>query len=86
MLVAEVHPAKGGVLEYYADALSANGPLRAGSAEHPIELPIAAADVAGRSKPSASRGTSKLVWLAVPLGIVVGAGLGLGLYYGLSSR
>lgn len=84
-LAAEVHPPRGGVLEYYAEALSASGPLRAGSVEHPFELPVAQADVDG--KRGASRGrASKLVWLAVPLGIVAGAAVGLGLFYGLRSR
>ncbi len=85
-LVAEVHPEKGGVLEYYADALSASGVLHAGSAEHPLELPIAQADVDATKNARQLRGTSPLVWLAVPLGIVAGAALGLGLYYGLPPR
>ena len=66
--------------------MSAAGTLRAGSAEQPLELPIAHADIGVTAKGKGHAGTSKLVWLAVPLGVVVGAAIGVGLYYGLSPR
>jgi hypothetical protein len=81
---AEVRPTKTGVLEYYADALSPLGALRAGSALAPLELPIGELDPPRGGK--AGRRNWKLVWLAVPLGIVVGVGAGVGAYYGLRSR
>jgi hypothetical protein len=81
--VAEVRPPQTGVLEYYADALSPMGALRAGSAMSPLELPTGAIDP---PRGKHARGLSKLIWLAVPLGIVLGVGTGLGLYYGLRAR
>lgn len=84
-LVAEVRPRTAGVLEYYADALSAAGALRAGAVGAPLELPLASIDPPRKRGP-APKGTSKLVWLAVPLGVVLGASVGVGLYFGLRSR
>lgn len=79
-LAAEVKPGRSGVLEYYADALEPGGRLVAGSADSPYALPftLRAADI-----PKTSRPPSKLVWLAIPAGVVVGAAVGLGLYFGL---
>ncbi|MEO6954430.1 MAG: hypothetical protein ABI321_21715 [Polyangia bacterium] len=80
-LVADVKPAHSGVLEYYADALEPAGHLVAGSAERPYALPFTEPAAHAR-KPS--RGPSKLVWLAIPAGVIVGAAVGLGLYFGLA--
>jgi hypothetical protein len=68
---------------FVADALSPLGALRAGTAVSPLELPIGVIDPPRGKR---VRGPSKLVWLAVPLGIVLGVATGLGLYYGLRSR
>jgi hypothetical protein len=83
-LIADVRPAQPGVLEYYADALGPSGPLRAGSMTAPLELPIGTIDPPRRGHRIGR--TSKLVWLAVPLGVVLGAATGLGLYFGLRAR
>jgi hypothetical protein len=82
-VAAAVRPPASGVLEYYADALSAAGPLRVGTAAAPLELPLSRVDA---RKTPRTRGPSKLVWLAVPIGAVVGVALGVGLYFGLRSR
>ncbi len=86
-VAAQVPTPQAGVLEYYADALSAEGSLHAGSETQPLELPVAAGRKITRAAPT-SNARLKLVWLAIPIGAVVGAGLGLGLglYYGLRSR
>jgi len=81
-LVTDVRPTAAGVLEYYADALSSAGPLRAGTIAAPLELPLAHVDPARPRR----KGTSKLVWLAIPVGVVLGVGIGVGVYYGLRSR
>ena len=86
---ADVRPPRGGVLEYYADALGTSGALRAGSAERPIELPVpdVVPDSAPGRRPShPRRPPSKLLWLAIPAGAVLGTALGLGLYFGLRAR
>ena len=84
-VAAQVPTPAAGVLEYYADALSAEGALHAGSETQPLELPVSAGRKITRTAPT-SNPRLKLVWLAIPIGAVVGAGLGLGLYYGLRSR
>ena len=80
-LVADVKPAGSGVLEYYADALSPGAHLVAGSAAQPYELPFTATPPARAAR--TSRGPGKLVWLAIPAGVIVGAAVGLGVYFGL---
>ena len=80
-LVADVKPAGSGVLEYYADALSPGEHLVAGSAVRPYALPFTA--TAPARAVTTSRGPSKLMWLAIPAGVIVGAAVGLGLYFGL---
>lgn len=84
-VAARVPAPEPGVLEYYADALSSDGALRAGSDAQPLELPVPAG--VRLTKPAPHR-TSRLqlVWLAIPVGAIVGAGLGLGLYFGLRAR
>jgi len=81
-LYAEVRPDRSGVLEYHAEALCPTGALTAGTAERPIELPVPEGP---RSASSKARGPSPWVWSAIPIGVVLGAGIGLGLFYGLRS-
>ena len=79
-LVADVKPAHSGVLEYYADALEPGGHLVAGSSDRPYALPFT---LRAAERVQTSRAPSKLVWLAIPAGFVVGVATGLGLYFGL---
>jgi hypothetical protein len=50
-----------------------------------LALPVAEPQKSSKPKRESNL-KLKLVWLAIPIGAVVGAGLGLGLYYGLRSR
>ena len=84
-LSARVQVKGGGVLEYYADALGGGGALHAASAALPLELPVPKDDRVVSTAP-AKRDRSKLVWLAVPVGVVAGIVVGVGVYYGLRSR
>jgi hypothetical protein len=90
-LVASVPVEHTGALEYWADARAPAGGLQAGTADAPLELPIA---VGPRQRGAAllptgdepqrrrSRG-ARLWWLWTSIGAVATAGLGVGLYYAL---
>jgi hypothetical protein len=80
--------ARGGTLEYFADGRAPNGPLSAGTAAKPLELPVAAPllPLVAASEPAAvhrdARGR-RLWWLWTSLAAVGAAGAGVGLYYAL---
>jgi len=87
-LVADVPVEQAGALEYFADGRAPNGPLQAGSAAQPLELPVGAGpqlvlvgDAPARAdRPSKAR---KLWWLWTGLAAVGAAGAGVGLYFAL---
>lgn len=83
-LVAEVAVGRGGTLEYWADGRAPNGPLQAGSAAQPLEMPLARTRLALVSdEPRAEPRRHKLTWLWASVGAVGAAGLGVGLYFAL---
>ena len=78
-LAADVPVEQAGALEYFAEGRAPNGPLAAGSAQQPLELPVAVG-------PRASRETSKgkkLWWLWTGIAAIGAAGAGVGLYFAL---
>ena len=86
-LAADVPVERTGTLEYFADGRAPGGPLQAGSAERPLELPVATGpsvalvgDVPGAPRESKGR---KLWWLWTGLAAVGAAGAGVGLYFAL---
>jgi hypothetical protein len=87
-LVADVRVERTGALDYFADGRAPNGPLSAGSAVEPLELPVGVGPslplVGDASLPTAQphRGR-KLTWLWVSLAAVGAAGAGVGLYFAL---
>ena len=87
-LAADVPVARAGTLEYFADGRAPGGPLQAGSAGRPLELPVATGpsvalvgDVPGA--PSRESKGRKLWWLWTGLAAVGAAGAGVGLYFAL---
>jgi hypothetical protein len=81
-LVAQLPVAQSGVLEYYADAIGPAGAMRTGSAVAPLEVAVR-----GLSPAVVTSRRRRALWVAAGVGAaaLIGAGLGLGLYYGLRS-
>jgi hypothetical protein len=82
-LVAAVPVEQSGALEYFADGRAPNGPLLAGSAERPLELPVAVGpklSLTPSDRPSKAR---RLWWLWTGIAAVGVAGAGVGLYFAL---
>jgi hypothetical protein len=82
-LAADVPVEQSGALEYFADGRAPNGPLAAGSAAQPLELPVAVGpklSLSERDRPSKGK---KLWWLWTGLAAVGAAGAGVGLYFAL---
>jgi hypothetical protein len=75
------HPiGRGGTLEYFADGRAPAGMLQAGSADRPLELPMA--DEPARRERSRGAG-ARLWWVWTGLGALAAAGAGVGLYFAL---
>ena len=84
-LVADVPVEQSGGLEYFADGRAPNGPLAAGSAAQPLELPVSVGPKLSLTgdhgdRPSTGR---RLWWLWTGLAVVGAAGAGVGLYFAL---
>jgi hypothetical protein len=86
-LDADVAVGRGGTLEYFADGRAPNGPLQAGSAARPLELPVAGPLlplVASNDGAHAeAHGGRKLWWLWTSIAAIGAAGAGVGLYFAL---
>ena len=86
-LVAEVPVERTGDLDYFADGRAPNGVLSAGSAERPLELPVATGPklilVAADAEPRRASTGKRLWWLWTGIGAVAAAGAGVGLYFAL---
>jgi hypothetical protein len=85
-LAADVPVEQTGTLEYFADGRAPNGPLAAGAAQQPLELPVAVGpkvSLSARDQPSSSFRAKKLWWLWTGLAAVGAAGAGVGLYFAL---
>jgi hypothetical protein len=79
-LVARVELARAGTLEYWAEARGPSGIAQAGSAAHPLEVPVASAAPAEQGRAPLWRRW----WLWTAVGAATaGLGVGLGLYLGL---
>ncbi|MDB4965285.1 MAG: hypothetical protein JWN44_974 [Myxococcales bacterium] len=75
-----------GGLEYWADARAATGALKAGSAEQPLELPVAVGPrvvASSRNDRSHRAGAARLWWVWTGVGALAMAGAGVGLYFAL---
>lgn len=89
-LVADVRVERTGALDYFAEGRAPNGPLSAGSAQQPLELPVGVApslalvgDAPAPAMTPSSKRNRKLAWLWVSLAAVSAAGAGVGLYFAL---
>jgi len=79
----DIRTGQAGTLEYFAEGRAPNGPLTAGAAREPLELPVAVGpkvSLSARDQPSKAK---KLWWLWTGLAAVGAAGAGVGLYFAL---
>jgi hypothetical protein len=91
LLEARVPVEQVGTLEYWAEGRAPQGALVAGSADRPLELPMAvgphapryASTEAGDDGPRHEGGGRRRWWLWTGLGVIGAAGLGVGLYFAL---
>jgi hypothetical protein len=93
-LVTTVDIDRNGTLEYFAEVRGPQGPAQAASKERPLELPItgyarkeATVVVPPPAPPPVKTQEKKSIvgawWFWTPLAVVVAAGAGVGLYFGL---
>lgn len=90
-LAATVAVDRAGTLEYFAEGRAPAGALASGSAERPLELPVAGgAGAAGRADLVAAGGAAarpstarRLWWVWTGLGALAAAGAGVGLWFAL---
>jgi tetratricopeptide (TPR) repeat protein len=84
-LAAPLKLERNGTVEYWAELRAPGGYAQAGSAERPLELPVAGVDpllLAVRVE-RPRRSVLKSWWLWTTVGAVAAAGLGVGLYFAL---